>query len=151
VRKIEIELGGLQVENPEGYLPGVIGAATLLDELAPKTCAALWQALPLTSRTIHTFQLGQTWRTEHNYKLTPSGAPEENLAPEIALLPPGTIYYFKPGEKFKVMMVYGSSHSYATTRLSHIATVDENLEGLINACRKILYQGPVSVTIRRRT
>ena len=151
MRKIEIELGGMFVENPEGYLPGVIGAATLLDDLAPKTCEALWQALPLTSRTIHTFQLGQTWRTEANYRLTASGKPEENLAPEVAVLAPGSLYYFKPGEKFKIMMVYGSSHSYATTRMSHIANVDENLDGLITACRRILYQGPLSVTIRRRT
>lgn len=150
MRKIEIELGGMFVENPEEYLPGVIGAATLRDDLAPRTCEALWQALPLTTRTIHTFQLGQTWRTETNYRLTPSGKPEENLAPEVAVLPPGRMYYFQPGQKHKLMMVYGTSHSYATTRLSHIADVDENLEGLISVCRKILYTGPVSVTLRRR-
>jgi hypothetical protein len=152
VRKIEIELGGMFVENPEGYLPGVIGAATLLDDLAPKSCEALWRMLPLTTRTIHTYQLGQTWRTEANYKLTESGSPEENLAPETSRLTPGNIYYFRPGNdtKFKIMMIYNVANSYPRTRLSHIATIDDNLAGLINECRKILYQGPLSVTIRRR-
>lgn len=152
MRKIEIELGGMFVENPEEYLPGVIGAATLLDDLAPKTCEALWRALPISSRTIHTFQLGQTWRTETNHKLTESGSPEENLAQEVERLGPGNIYYFRPGNdtKFKLMMVYNIANSYPRTRLSHIATIDENLAGLARESRKILYQGPLSLTIRRR-
>jgi hypothetical protein len=150
MRKIEIELGGMFVENPEEYLPGVIGAATLHDDLAPKTCEALWKMLPITSRTIHTYRLGQTWRTEHNYQLTESGMPEENLAPETARLPIGNIYYFKPGAKYKVMMIYNIADSYPRTRLSHIATIDENLAALVRECRKILYQGPLNITIRRR-
>ncbi|MDE3111315.1 MAG: DUF3830 family protein [Chloroflexota bacterium] len=152
MRKIEIELGGMTVENPEEYLPGVIGAATLLDDLAPKTCEALWRMLPITTRTIHTYQLGQTWRTEGNYKLTESGSVEENLAPEVARLAPGNIYYFRPGNatKFKIMMIYNIANSYPRTRLSHIATIDEGLEGLIRESRKILYQGPLTVTFRRR-
>ena len=123
MRKIEVEIGGQAVENPEGYLPGVIGAATLLDDLAPKTCQALWDILPIETRTIHTFRLGQTWRTEANYKLTESGSPEENLAAEQTRLEPGTIFYFRPGNdtKFKLMMVYGMSDSYPRTPLSIIA------------------------------
>jgi hypothetical protein len=148
--KVEIEIGGQFVENPEEYLPGVIGGATLFEDLAPKTIAALRKIMPVTSRTIHTFRLGQTWRTEDNFRLTESGKPEENLFAEAAPIPPGTLIYFKPGEKYKLMMVYGMAHSYPTTRLSVIGQVDENLTALINQCRKILYQGPFNFTIREK-
>jgi hypothetical protein len=151
MRKIEIEIGGQFVENPEEYLPGVVGAATLLDDLAPRTCEALWSMLPIETRTIHTYRLGQTWRTETNHRLTPSGEAEENIAPEQDVLAPGTLVYFRPGDKFKLLMVYGVASSYPpTTRLSVIGRVDENLQGLINVCRRILYQGPMNVAIRRR-
>lgn len=148
--KVEIEIGGQFVENPEGYLPGVIGTASLFEDKAPKTIAALRKILPITDRTIHTFQLGQTWRTEKNYKLTESGAPEENLFPERDRIPPGTLIYFKPGQKYKLLMVYGMSNSYPTTRLSVIGQVDENLTALVDQCRRILYQGPFNVTIREK-
>src|SRR5207244_4287026 len=82
MRKIEIEIGGQFVENPEEYLPGVVGAATLLDDLAPRTCEALWSMLPIETRTIHTYRLGQTWRTETNHRLTPTGHAEEHVGPE---------------------------------------------------------------------
>jgi hypothetical protein len=147
MRRIEIELGGMFVENPEGYLPGVIGSAVLLDDLAPKTCEALWQQLPITSRTIHTYALGQAWRTETNHKLLPEAS--ENIATEQTPFHPGDVLYFLPGPLFKVGMIYGTSR-IVPTKISVIARVDDNLEGLINASRRILYQGPLSVTFRRR-
>ncbi len=149
MRKIEIEIGGIWVENPVMYIPGVIGAATLLDDLAPQACQALWDMLPIETRTIHTYRSGQGWRTEKNYALQPPGAPVENPAGNRPL-EPGDIVYLNNHDLplLKIFMTYG--RATWLTEVSLIARVDENLEGLANMSRRILYEGPKSVTFRRR-
>ena len=97
MRKIEIEIGGQWVENPVAYLPGVVGTITLLDDKAPQICDALWNALPLETRTIHAFNAGQTWRTEKNFKLVADDMAEnasESLEPgrhRVFELPKNTV------------------------------------------------------------
>jgi hypothetical protein len=163
VRKIEIELGGLTVENPLDYFPGVIAVATLWEDKAPQTCDALWDVLPIKSRSIHTFWFGQCWRTEDNYLLLPVGQPPENPPSEQKPLVPGDVVYFSslpagraPGDRAggtraKIMVVFGPARSDATVTPSCvIGHIDENLEGLTDLSRRILYEGPKNVVIRRR-
>ena len=147
MRKIEIEIGGQWVENPVMYLPGVIGTATLLDDKAPLICEALWNALPIETRTIHAFQAGQTWRTEKNFPLVEKGIVENYQD----TWQPGDIIYLNRPELplFKVFFVYGNARP-PSDQMSLIAKVDENLEELANISRRILYEGPMNVTIRRR-
>ena len=147
MRKIEIEIGGLWVENPVMYLPGVIGAATLLDDLAPKTCQALWDILPIETRTIQTFRAGQNWRTEGNYELQPRDAPAENPTTSVE---PGDIYYMNDHNLglLKIFMTYGRAQPTAPRTV--IARIDENLDELINVSRRILYEGPKNVALRRK-
>ena len=147
MRKIEIELNGQWVENPVSYLPGVISEAILLDEEAPETCQALWDSLPIHTRTIHTFAAGQCWRTESNHELRQKDAPIENMVQEIS---PGDILYHdsRGMGNYKIAFCYGNAKWPLPA--SHIARIDKNLEGLVNMSRRILYEGPITVTIRRK-
>lgn len=149
-RKIEIEIGGIWVENPVTYLPGVIGTATLLEDLAPKTCQALWDMLPIETRTIHVFRGGQGWRTEKNFALQPADAPIENRLEAATLLKPGDIVYYNNHKVplLKIFMAYGNAAWPSEASL--IARVDENLDELVNISRRILYEGPKNVTFRRK-
>lgn len=150
MRKIEIEIGAIEVENPVARLPGEVGTATLLEDLAPKACRALWEALPIETRTIHVFWQGQAWRTEGNYPLLPVNELPENPASETQLVP-GDIVYFAPRNTglFKVMMVYGRASAGRDVQACLIAKVEGNLEGLVRMSRRILYEGPKIVSIRR--
>ena len=147
MRKIEIEIGGQWVENPVSYLPGVIGTATLFDEKAPQICNALWNSLPINTRTIHAYQAGQTWRTEKNFELV---APNviENYLDEWE---PGYIVYLNKPELplFKIFLVYGNGRPPAK-EMSVIGKVDYNFDGLDKISRRILYEGPKNVTFRRK-
>ncbi len=146
MRKIEIEIGGIWVENPVMYLPGVVGAATLLEDKAPQTCQALWDTLPIEDRTIHAYSAGQAWRAAGNYKLVPEGVVEN---PAESLEPGDIVHLNMPHiPLLKIFMVYGNARP--PVPLSIIAKVDENLDELIKMSRRILYEGPKNVTIRRR-
>jgi hypothetical protein len=147
MRKIEIEIGGQWVENPVAYLPGVVGAATLLEDRAPQICEALWNALPIETRTIHAFQAGQTWRTEKNIELVSPGVVENYQE----TWQQGDIIYLNSPELplFKVFFVYGNARP-PSDQMSVIARVDENFDQLDKISRRILYEGPKNVTIRRR-
>lgn len=150
MRKIEIELGGIWVENPVMYIAGAVAAATLQDEDAPETCQALWDILPIHTRTIHTFLAGQNWRTEGNYELRPEGAPMENLVGGGKPLGVGDVAYRSTRQAglFKIFVTYGNAVPDLPRTL--IAKIDENLEELVKVSRRILYEGPKNVTIRRR-
>ena len=150
MRQIEIEVGGQWVENPVSYLPGVIGTATLLDDEAPQICEALWNALPIETRTIHAFNAGQTWRTEKNFQIVPEGVVENYHAE----WDPGDIVFFNfpKAPLYKIFFIYGNAKVpiEATGFMSVIAKVDENFDGLDKISRRILYEGPKNVTIRRK-
>ena len=150
MRKIEIEIGGQWVENPVAYLPGVVGTITLLDDKAPQICDALWNALPLETRTIHAFNAGQTWRTEKNFKLVADDM-AENASESLE---PGDIVFlnFPRIPLFKIFFVYGNARVPTEARglMSTIGKVDENFDGLDKISRRILYEGPKNVTLRRR-
>ncbi len=130
------------------YLPGVVAVATLLEDKVPRACQALWEMLPIETRTIHAFNAGQTWRTEKNYQLLQEGGSEN--------LPQGS---FEVGDiahlnlpdipLFKIFFIYGMSKTTRPDSMSVIAKVDENLDELVKMSRRILYEGPKNVTIRR--
>ena len=146
MRRIEIELNGQWVENPVMYLPGVVGEAVLLEDEAPETCRALWDALPIETRTTHTFAAGQCWRTEKNYELRKEVDPIENVAQDMQ---PGDVFYHdsRGMGNYKIAFCYGMARWPVPA--CHIARIDKNLEELVNMSRRILYQGPINVTIRR--
>ena len=103
--------------------------------------------MPIYTRTIHTFAAGQCWRTESNHELREKDASIENLAQEMI---PGDIFYHdsRGMGNYKIAFCYGNAKWPVPA--CHIAHIDKNLEGLINMSRRILYEGPITVTIRRK-
>ena len=149
MRRIEIEVGGQWVENPVMYLPGVVATATLLEDRAPRACQALWDMLPIETRTVHAFNAGQTWRTEQNYNLSPDGVSEN---PPDGPFEVGAIAHLNIPDipLYKIFFIYGNSRTTRPHSMSIIGRVDESLEELINMSRRILYEGPKNLTIRRK-
>ncbi len=138
----------------EFTIEGVKAAATLLDEVAPKTCQALWDVLPIIDdRTIHVAWSGHAWRTDRNYQLRPEGEPVENRAERLG---PGDVIYY-PNFRIpllKIGVAYGLAQWLAPfcqpADVALIAKIDENLDEFVGVCRRILYEGPKLVSIRRR-
>ena len=80
VRKIEIILEER----------GVRAVAEMLDEEAPKTCQAVWDALPQTNGTYHA-----KWANNEIYILVPPFAPVEPGHENATIFPiPGDVCYF---------------------------------------------------------
>ena len=147
MRRIIIELGGQWVENPVAYLPGVISEAALLEDKAPETCKALWDRLPMETRTTHSFFSGQAWRTEHNYPLRKDDDPIENAAQDME---PGDVFYFGSPEAGNYKICFSYSKARWASQACHMGRIDKNLAGFIEASRRTLYQGPLTLSIRRK-
>lgn len=124
--------------------------ATLFDDRAPLTVAALWPRLPIRDRTIQARWSGDAWRTEQNYELLTREAPVENKAEHLAA---GDIIYY-PGYKaglFKIAIAYGPAEWLAPFRVplavSRIGRIDTNLGAFIAACQRIILDGPLETEI----
>jgi hypothetical protein len=130
----------------------VVAEAELDEDKAPLTTAALWEALPISDRTIQTRWSGDAWRTEGNYALRPAGAPVENIAGRLS---PGDIIYY-PGHEHdlvKVGIAYGDAQWLAPFMVpidvAHIGHIDTNLEGFVARCSRLIFEGPMTVRIER--
>jgi hypothetical protein len=130
----------------------VVTEATLFEDKAPKTVAALWDALPIRDRTIQTRWSGDAWRTEQNYELQPYGAPVENVADRLAA---GDIIYYpgKPGGNIKVGVAYGQAKwlnpFMEPIDVAQIGKIDTNLDAFVERCSQIIFEGPLEVEITR--
>jgi hypothetical protein len=130
----------------------IVAEAELYEDKAPLTTAALWQALPIHDRTIQTRWSGDAWRTEGNYELRPAGAPVENIAGRLAA---GDIIFY-PGHEhdlIKIGIAYGQAQWLAPFRepidVALIGHIDTNLEGFVARCSRLIFEGPMAVTIER--
>ncbi|MER6978743.1 DUF3830 family protein [Streptomyces carpinensis] len=84
---------------------GVSCVARLLDDRAPRTCEAVWNALPLGKDVFH----GKYARNEI-YTLVPAFAPQEPGTENPTITPiPGDVAYFS----FAQWQLNTSSHGYA--------------------------------------
>ncbi len=132
----------------------VRGVATLLDEEAPRTCDAVWNALPLEGDAYHA-----RWAGREVYTLVPPL--ESDPGKENATIMPigGDLLYFevdaasidipperRTGQPFiDIALFYGRNNfllgpaGYMPGNL--FATVTENLEGLAAACESIWREG----------
>ena len=126
--------------------------ATLDEDRAPKTVAALWKALPIEDRTIQVRWSGNAWRTEKNHELLPVDHPLEN---EAGKLEAGDIIYF-PAYRAKLVKVgfaYGPAqwlNPFAEIApVALIGRIDENLEAFAKRSEQIIFEGPLSVQLSR--
>ncbi len=133
-------------------LDNVTAEATLFEDKAPKTTAALWERLPIQDRTIQTRWSGDAWRTEENYELLPEGSAVENVADHLSA---GDIIYY-PGYRSKLIKVgiaYGNAKWLAPFMVpidvAHIGKIDTNLDAFVARCARIIFEGPLTVEISR--
>jgi hypothetical protein len=125
-----------------------VSRAELLLDRAPLTAQALLGALPIVDRTIQVRWSGDAWRTEGNYQLRPEGAPVENVA---ARLQAGDIIYFPgyPSGNIKVGIAYGQAQWLAPfmvpVDVCHLGRITEGLDEFVAVCKRIIFDGPLSV------
>lgn len=130
------------------------GVATLLEEEAPLTCDAVWQALPLEGEAYHA-----RWAGREVYTLLPPFALDPGKENATILPISGDLLYFEipaasidiPPERrtgfpfVDIALFYGRNNyllgpeGFAPGNL--FATVTENLEGLAAACESIWREG----------
>jgi hypothetical protein len=131
----------------------VVAEAELFENDAPKTVASLWEKLPITDRTINARWSGDAWRTEGNHELLSRDAEVENKAGRLAA---GDIIYY-PGYKsglLKIAMAYGPArwlgvYGEQVMDVSSIGKIDTNLDGFVDLCQRIIFDGPLTVEISR--
>jgi hypothetical protein len=137
MRRIELEIEGVVV-------PGV-----LLDDKAPRTCAKIWDLLPVDDRTIQVRWSGSAWRTEKNYPL----ALGEVENPVTVLQAGDLIYYDEPRlDLYKIGVAYGRAawRDFAgDITVAHVGRLSGDLAGFTKVCEGILFEGPKRVRIRR--
>lgn len=137
MRKIDLEI------------EGVTASAILLDDLAPRTCQAIWERLPTTDRTIHVRWSGSAWRTEKNYALDLG-----EIENPVSRLDVGDlIYYDDPRyELYKIGLAYGPSQwrdPEGELQVARFARLDGKSNAFLEVCQRILFEGPKVVDIRR--
>lgn len=137
MRRIQIELDG------------VVAEAELFEDKAPKTCAKLWEALPIVDRALQTRWSGMAWRTEKNYVLKIGEV--EN--PRGVLAAGDIIYYDDPkNDLFKVGVAYGEAlwrDLHETHPVAYVGRIVSNLDALVKASERCLYEGAKTVRITR--
>ncbi len=137
---------------------GVQCVAQLLDHLAPKTCAAVWEALPQEGNAFHA-----KYANHEVYTLVPPFASQEPGLENPTILPiPGDIcyFYFAPGivtipdvREFAqrtgvvdLAIFYGRNNFLFSPMTGPVpgnvfATITENFEAMAKACDDIWRQG----------
>jgi hypothetical protein len=92
---------------------GVTATARLLDDLAPRTCAAVWDALPLGSDVYHA-----KYARNEIYTLVPAFADPEPGRENPTITPiPGDVVYFA----FEQWQLATPSHGYTADEQPHRA------------------------------
>ena len=148
---------------------GVSCIAVLLDDLAPKTCEAVWRALPLGDQAYHA-----KYASNEVYTLVPPFADEEPGLENPTLTPiTGDLlyFYFAPGllnlpplgddaSRYGVVdlaIFYDRDNLLLSPKMgptpgSRFATVTENLDEMAKACDDVWRAGFVGERlIYRRT
>jgi hypothetical protein len=137
-----------------------LAVAELLEDKAPKTCAAVWRLLrnPLESMAIHAIRAGREVYCEMPQEKTK--IPQENLT---AYPLPGEILYLyfppymnpdRPKGLTEIAIFYGRDSMsdcigmgiIPGNRFAHIV---ENLHGFAEACERIHLEGIERILIRR--
>lgn len=122
----------------------------LLDEDAPVTTQALWDALPIATRTIPTQWSGRAWRTESDHALVPydPDVTAENLADRLSA---GDMIFYP--RIAKIGLAYGDAKWLGPFMLprqvSLVGRVRERLDELVTQCMRIIYEGPFAVELSR--
>jgi hypothetical protein len=139
-RRIEIELDG------------VVVTARLLDELSPKTCAAMWDALPYEDRVTHGKWSGAMFHTNTPIDLGVwDGRYPHGIEGRCAFQAPGEVVYYGPAKEFAV--AYGEAQfSWQTGPLfvTPVAVIEDELTAFAQKGEELVWRGAKRFVIRRR-
>jgi hypothetical protein len=138
-KRIRIRIGGIEAE------------AALLEDKAPKTVAAIWNAIPFTDRTVQVRWSGDAWRTQGRYEFFPKDTPVENLGGKLTK---GDIIYYYTGDQNKVIgFCYGKAQWLAPymvpVDVCVVGKIDKGLEDFSRVCERIIFDGPLTVMVDR--
>jgi len=133
-------------------LDGVSAVAHLLDETAPQTTRALWDALTLTGSVTNTKWSGQMlrfWGKEGALGETPIRltAPENGQV----LHWPGYVYYHPQYRGIRVC--YGQAQQSGPTSVSTltpVAKITGDWSAFLDKAKAIMFEGAKTMTIRRK-
>ena len=134
----------------------VRGVARLLDDAAPRTCAAVWDTLPLEGDAYHA-----RWAGREVYTLVPPLGSDPGAENGTIFPIPGDLLYFNvPADSIDVpperrtgrpivdLALFYGRNNYLLGPAGHMpgnlfAVITENLDGLAAACNSIWYEGAV--------
>lgn len=127
---------------------GVTAEATLLEDEAPKTVAALWEALPIEDRTIQVRWSGNAWRTDKDYQLVPDNDSVENRAESLSA---GDIMFYPRLGKIGIAYDYAKwlSPKQEARNITLVGRVDTNRDEFIERNSQLIFEGPFDITISR--
>jgi hypothetical protein len=143
---------------------GTKAIATLLEEDAPKTCAALWQALEqsIETRTLHGTMLGRTIEVglpEAHQRFDPTRIPMENAT--IYPVPGDILWRYFPPKAIRglesplwdILIVYGPEAPMRSPvgpmPCNAWAEITENRDAFFEDCAKMWFGGGRTIRIRR--
>jgi hypothetical protein len=128
-------------------LAGVTAEITLLDTLAPRTCRALWTALPITDRAVQVKWSGDAWRSEGDYDIGTTDVENEGQ-----ILVAGDFIYY-PRMK-KLGLAYGRAewrHPDISFKLhvSVVGKVSTHLHDIVAASQRVWLEGAQPLRLDR--
>jgi hypothetical protein len=126
-------------------LAGSVFRARLLDEQAPRTCAALLAALPLDNRAVHAMLSGEMFRTLDRVDL---GIAE--VEGKVAFQYPGLVVYYPPAVELAIC--YGNARFRGTAGpvyVTPVAEIQADLDALRAAGSRLQWDGATPITFRR--
>jgi hypothetical protein len=140
VRRIEIELDG------------VVVTARVLDERAPRTCAAMWEALPYQDRVTHAKWSGSMFHTNTPIELGVwDGRYPQGIEGRCAFQAPGEVVYYEPAKEFAV--AYGEAQfSWQTGPIfvTPVAVIEDDLTAFAAKGEELVWKGAKPFAIRRK-
>jgi len=136
-KKLEIRIGEYAFE------------ATLLEKLAPVTCATLLKCLPYEGEGVHAAWSGQCffvlWKIPSKEKIPPENRMIYGSA--------GDIGWNTDPEWNEIFITYGTAqfrHQAGPIVLNLFAKITDNLEQLANVCAEMQRKGTKKVSLRER-
>ena len=122
--------------------------AVLHEDLAPETCRAITEALPITGKVIQARWSGECmW-----LKMDPYGI-EVPLENQTSYPGVGQLLYYTGGISEKEMLIpYGSAKFSSKVGLlpgNHYATITEGLENLPLVGEKVLWEGAHTIRVEK--
>jgi hypothetical protein len=133
-------------------IEGAVARIALLEQEAPNTVDALWEALPIDDRAIQARWSGNAWRTEANHELLPRDAELENVTERLGA---GDVIYYPNYEigLIKIAVAYGDSQWLGPfmlpRRVARIGRVVDGLDEVVAASKRLIFDGAKKVRFSR--